>query len=180
MLELCAASLDRLFLPDNDVKKYRGPVPDDLEMMRQIANGLAYIHSQNFMHRDIKPLNILISENNPVTMKVADFGGVKKTENAESASWSGECGTLKWASPELIQLFNEYFETDMMSGPVTSPTQERISKKTDVFSTGLVFFFILTKGEHPFGYGLMVTSNILEGKPEKFDGNCFSMIMSSC
>ncbi len=37
----------------------------------QILQGLCYMHKQNFFHRDMKPENILISENN---VKIADFG----------------------------------------------------------------------------------------------------------
>ena len=165
-MERCAASLDQLFKSD----KFKDKVPDDVTILRQIASGLAYIHSRDQIHRDIKPQNILISASDPVVMKVADFGASKKTENG-SCSWSGPCGTLNWSSPEMIQ-FNLDVENAMELRSKPPDRWGRISNKTDVFSAGLVFFSVLTKGENPFGAGLMITSNIYNGKlVDNFDGN---------
>ncbi|EFX68475.1 hypothetical protein DAPPUDRAFT_260025 [Daphnia pulex] len=59
-LELCDASLDRLFLLEDDPKKYRGPMPPETEVLLQLAKGLEYIHQMGLVHRDIKPQNVLI------------------------------------------------------------------------------------------------------------------------
>ena len=40
--------------------------------MRQILEGVSYMHSEKVFHRDLKPQNILINENGLV--KIADFG----------------------------------------------------------------------------------------------------------
>ena len=74
-MELCAASLDQIFL---DPKKYNGPnLPHYTTVVLQLAEGLEYIHSKNLIHRDIKPGNVLIyvdSTDGKITMKWADFG----------------------------------------------------------------------------------------------------------
>jgi serine/threonine protein kinase len=62
-LELCDASLDRLFLNENDPKKYRGPMPTETDVLLQLAKGLMYIHQMKYVHRDIKPSNALIALN---------------------------------------------------------------------------------------------------------------------
>ena len=171
-MEKCAASLDQLF-PEIGADKFNGQVPNDLEILRQIANALAYIHSQNQIHRDIKPPNIFISADGVI--KLADFGHAKQTNDNGSISWSGPCGTQFWMSPEMIK-----FIMEVESAPESISDQwGRISNATDVFSAGLVFFFLFTGGRHPFGAGLLITSNILLGlvsdSPEEteFDGNWY-------
>ncbi|EFX85296.1 hypothetical protein DAPPUDRAFT_5547, partial [Daphnia pulex] len=68
VLELCSGSLFQVIQ-----KTFDGPaLPSDREVMYQIAAGLNYVHSQNLVHLDIKPENILISTNGQ--MKLADFG----------------------------------------------------------------------------------------------------------
>ena len=95
MLELCTASLWQFLLPDNDPKKYSGPISSDFQVLYEIASGSAFIHEKGMVHRDIKPQNILLSfpdESGRVWIKVADFGCAKATNPAGSASLSKEFG----------------------------------------------------------------------------------------
>ncbi|XP_059351755.1 uncharacterized protein LOC130694039 [Daphnia carinata] len=90
-LELCAASLDQLFLEEDDPKKYNGCIPRQVEVFHQLAKGLEYIHSMKLIHRDIKPENILITqmpgEYEEIIIQWADFGLSKKV--TERGSYTG-------------------------------------------------------------------------------------------
>ena len=74
------ASLDQLFLEEENARKYRGTLPSDQQVLTQLANGLNYIHSKQMVHRDIKPGNILIvsSADGSVKVKWTDFGFSKR------------------------------------------------------------------------------------------------------
>ena len=77
-----------------------------LEITTQVAAGLAAIHEQNLVHRDIKPTNIMVrlKEESGVTAKIIDLGLAKTVD--ESASEAGISspgafvGTPEFASPE--------------------------------------------------------------------------------
>lgn len=159
---MCEGSLDQLFLPDDDPKKYKGPpFPRQMKVLLQLAEGLAYIHSKGLVHRDIKPENVLISTSTePVTLKWADFGLTKETDECGTYEMSGHKGTLYWMAPEILA----YLNRKVPSGP------NRYTALTDVFSAGCLFFSILTRGIHPFGNNLIrdVPSNIESNNPVNF------------
>jgi serine/threonine protein kinase len=80
---------------------------------KQVADGLAYIHSKNIIHRDIKPQNVLVSKNHVV--KIADFGLACRHSNTTIHD-DGEVVTLWYRSPELLMGENNYgFEVDVWS-----------------------------------------------------------------
>jgi serine/threonine protein kinase len=136
--------------------KYNGPpIPSDLDVLLQLADGLNYIHSKDVIHRDIKPENILFSKTEPVVMKWADFGLSKLSNSRGSASLSGARGTSCWVPKEIIPFLR-----------LRNYTEGRCSKQGDIFSTGCVFFFFLTRGIHPFGNENdvhIIETNILKG-----------------
>jgi len=155
--ELCAGSLDQLFLSEDDPHKYRGPpLPRHIKVLLQLAEGLAYIHSKGLVHRDIKPANVLISisskEPTTATLKWADFGLTKETSECGTYEMSGQRGTLYWMAPEILA----YFNRKGPSGP------NKFTPLTDVFSAGCLFFSMVTDGIHPFGNNIYtdVPSNI--------------------
>jgi serine/threonine protein kinase len=144
-LELCAASLDQIFLDANHSRKYNGPnLPHHFTVFLQLAEGLEYIHSENLIHRDIKPGNVLIyvdPNTRQITMKLADFGLSKSVNERGSYTMkSGVKGTNKWLAPELLLILMENAEI-LGRGTV----------KSDVFALGLVFVFLLLKGHHLYG-----------------------------
>ena len=149
-MELCSASLFQVI-----EKTYNGPpLPPDNDVMFQMANGLYYIHSQNLVHGNIKPENILISMDGQ--MKLSEFGLRKPRE--EKCYISGLKGTLLWMAPECLPSKRD--ETNTKRNP-----------ESDVFSCGCVYFVFLTRENgriHPFGDiidHLQIHVNIREGKP---------------
>jgi serine/threonine protein kinase len=162
VLELCQASLDRLFLKDDDPQKYRGPVPAKIEVIQQLAGGLEYIHKKKLIHRNIKPQNALIWVNqlqtDQVLMKWSGFGLSKQVNERGTCSMSGIKGTLHWFAPEILKLL----EVEEVS---RSETQQRGTVKSDVFAEGLVFGYFLLEGFHLFGSRMQIETNIIENNP---------------
>ncbi|XP_046461710.1 serine/threonine-protein kinase/endoribonuclease ire-1-like [Daphnia pulex] len=161
VLELCAASLDQCFLPDRDLRKYKGALPSDQEVLLQMAKGLQYIHSMNLVHRDIKPENMMISITQPVHIKLADFGLCKPVNQRGTFSISGIKGTQYWMAPEILALEDQPYSKNDVEGA----NKGRGTMRSDIFALGLVFFTFLTNGLHLFGSKNLIISNVMRGKP---------------
>ncbi|XP_046638890.1 serine/threonine-protein kinase/endoribonuclease IRE1-like [Daphnia pulicaria] len=169
-LELCNASLEKLFLKDGHKNKYRGTMPPSLTVLYQLAVGLEYIHKMGLVHRDLKPENVLIWQDprkGNVLLKWADFGLCKPVNERGSYSMSGVRGTFDWLAPEILNLF--YDEELSQSESETTSTVKRGTIQSDVFSEGLVFGYFLLDGRHPFGLRHQIHTNILENKPVNLD-----------
>ena len=80
-MELCAGNLS-----DFCMGRYLGHFPADIEAMKQMLEGLAYLHEKRYVHRDVKPNNILISLHG--TLKIADFGFCKPIGSSDNGSFS--------------------------------------------------------------------------------------------
>jgi serine/threonine protein kinase len=78
----------------------QGPLAESAarSVVRQIVEGLAYLHSLDVAHRDLKPENILIGENSRI--KIADFGFSR--ESAGGSLFRTQCGSPLFAAPEVI------------------------------------------------------------------------------
>jgi serine/threonine-protein kinase/endoribonuclease IRE1 len=162
-IELCVASLEKLFLSETKPQKYRGPMPSQIEVLLQLATGLEYIHKEKIIHRDIKPQNILIwvnPEHEEVLLKWADFGLSKKLKETESYTMSTIGGTEGWSAPEILKILDDE-ETSL------SEAKQRGTIKSDVFSEGLVFGYYLLKGRHLFGY--LTESNTFKNNPVRLN-----------
>src|SRR5262249_13437521 len=96
-----------------------------LEIATQVAAGLAAVHEQNLVHRDIKPTNIMVrlKEERSVTAKIIDLGLAKTVD--ESASEAGIsspgafAGTPEFASPEQFGGLGVDIRSDLYSLGVT-------------------------------------------------------------
>lgn len=80
-------------------------VPQIKCIMRQILEGVKYLHEHNIMHRDIKGANILLD--NGGCVKLADFGLAKRLEHAKG-SHTNRVVTLWYRCPELLLGSDKY------------------------------------------------------------------------
>jgi serine/threonine-protein kinase/endoribonuclease IRE1 len=168
-LELCDASLDRLFLKGVEQEKYRGPRLQDMPLPQnvfsQLAEGMAYIHEKGITHRDVKPYNALIhvrkrlEQKHQVIFKWADFGGSKKVNITGECSMSGFKFTTNWCAPEVLKIY----EQSSQSNRITERYGTDGTIQSDVFSEGLVFVYYLLKGEHPYGNHFYNKHKLKEG-----------------
>eukprot|EP00117_Sycon_ciliatum_P026644 scpid20203/ scgid21828/ Serine/threonine-protein kinase/endoribonuclease IRE1; Endoplasmic reticulum-to-nucleus signaling 1; Inositol-requiring protein 1; Ire1-alpha; Serine/threonine-protein kinase; Endoribonuclease len=159
-LELCQASLKEYV---DRYKEYSKQI-SQRDVMKQMLTGLSYLHSLGIVHRDIKPQNVLISypkHNGQVRTLLSDFGLCKKLADGRSSftARSGVTGTEGWIAPEL------------MSGLTESATCS-----VDIFSSGCLIYYVLSKGQHPFGPALERQMNISTEKAPDFSAleSCLS------
>lgn len=120
-----------------ELLKERGPMPPHaaIAVMQPMLNALAIAHAKGMIHRDIKPDNVLISDQHQV--KLADFGLVRAIDNAmgdatnATTSVNGQViGTVGYLSPEQVR-------------------GENLTQASDVYSAGILLFELLT-GRTPF------------------------------
>jgi serine/threonine protein kinase len=95
----------------------------------QIVDGLGYIHSQQVIHRDIKPQNIFIDSQ--LQVKIADFGLAERLRADGSSQRSTFCGTPGFLAPELIRRKGGH------------------SFRSDVWAMGVTLYYLLV-GKMPF------------------------------
>ncbi len=110
----------------------KGKIPwqQAASILAPIARALEYIHKQNLVHRDVKPANILIDENDQPML--SDFGIVKLIETGEvTAEATGVgVGTPEYMSPE-------------------QGMGREVDYRADIYALGVVFYELVT-GEKPF------------------------------
>jgi predicted Ser/Thr protein kinase len=108
-----------------------GPLPVEraLELAIGVARGLAFAHKSGFVHRDVKPQNVLVDGNGEA--KVTDFGIARSLDMQPGVTLTGTVlGTSDYISPEQAQ-------------------GRQVDEHTDIYSLGVVLYELLT-GEPPF------------------------------
>ena len=112
------------------ILKEKGPLPWkwSVNVAIQIASALEMAHRNNIIHRDIKPHNIIITEDG--VAKVTDFGIAKAVSNSTITAFGTTIGSVHYFSPEHAR------------GGFTDA-------KSDLYSLGVVMYEMLT-GKVPF------------------------------
>ena len=101
-----------------------------LDIMIQIAEGIEYLHRRNIIHRDIKPSNILISNDNPIVVKLTDFDFSKFLEEEfDTSLMTTNVGTPAFKAPEFF-LRNERRKIEY-------------HRKVDIYALGLTFLALI-------------------------------------
>jgi serine/threonine-protein kinase/endoribonuclease IRE1 len=163
VLELCVGSLADL-IDGADIRRreeLEGLLVDPKSLLEQVTRGLGHLHAMKLIHRDIKPHNILITPQKRLV--ISDFGlGKKLIDNQSSFHPTIQSGTVGWRAPESI--LNEEATELSKLGATSQPVGIKISKSVDIFALGCVFFYVLTRGEHPFGSRLQREMNIINNK----------------
>ena len=98
------------------------------DVMKQTFRALAFMHSHNFMHKDLKPQNIMLVSKDSASIKVIDFGLAELFEPDQKHS-DAFGGTLLYMAPEVFRLKLEF--------------------KSDIWSAGVIHYNLMT-GDYPF------------------------------
>ncbi|GGL02103.1 serine/threonine protein kinase [Curtobacterium luteum] len=121
----------------------------------QLADALAYVHSRGIVHRDVKPANILISDEGSSgfarTVKLTDFGVAHFVDGSRLTNDGTIIGTAAYLSPEQV-------------------AGEPIGFATDVYSLGLVLLEALTGKQEYSGTLIEAALARLRRDPEVPDG----------
>jgi serine/threonine-protein kinase/endoribonuclease IRE1 len=132
--ELPEQSLD-IFMKNNSNKNIEEK--DLIQFIEQSCKGLNTLHNKNIVHSAVEPKNILISypdEKGNRRVMLTNIGINNKNFNNNFES-------ISWVSFEVIEALKKK-ET------------LRITEKGDIFSMGCVMYFVLSKGQYLFGYGI--------------------------
>ncbi|MFT8247332.1 serine/threonine-protein kinase [Roseomonas sp. BN140053] len=122
----------------------RPSIAEAAALVQAILSALTCAHANGVVHRDIKPANILLSRTG--VTKVADFG-ISRIEGSEVTQVGEVIGTPNYMSPEQC-------------------LGERVDSRADLFSTGALFYELLT-GRRPYeGRSVVeVTRKIVDAPP---------------
>ena len=119
-----ANTLKSFCSPDNLL-----PLKQVIEIIFKCAKALDYAHRKGVVHRDIKPTNILVTDD--MDVKIGDFSIAHVISSDTTHTMPmGFVGSPRYMSPEQVQ-------------------EDTITNQTDLFSLGIVMYELLT-GKHPF------------------------------
>ncbi|KAJ7036895.1 kinase-like domain-containing protein, partial [Mycena alexandri] len=107
-------------------------------LLADIARGLSYLHSQDVIHGDLHPANILVADGGRA--QLTDFGLSMILPEFEGTSYmtnSSTRGAVRWAAPEVFHIRSN------------GDTSLNVSKMSDVYSFGGIIYQVLS-GDIPF------------------------------
>ena len=182
-LDFCPASLpdiiENLHEGEGGREEWRVIVQefDERRAMKEIANGLRYLHRHGLVHQDIKPRNILVSSSEAgYRMLISGFGLCKRLDVDQSSSTTdgviatGGNASL-WAGDDTISsqegqsIINGTF-TSSFSSIITLTTKPCLEQSVDIFGLGCVFLYIITEGKHHYDFHSYHEANVIDDKED--------------
>uniref|UniRef100_A0A8C6UL61 Uncharacterized protein n=1 Tax=Neogobius melanostomus TaxID=47308 RepID=A0A8C6UL61_9GOBI len=145
-LQLCECTLEE-YLRNNVSAQMKE------SLVQQFLESLEVLHSKNppILHRDLKPQNVLIDVNGRA--RLADFGISRRMLTGQTTLRTASAGTKCWMARETLN------EEDKNEEDKTS-----YKSSTDIQVAGMLIYYILSGGHHPFGKGVLCEGNIFHGK----------------
>ena len=132
-------------------RRARIPLAAKLKLVQQFCEGLGHAHKHGFVHRDVKPANILVT--NDGNVKVVDFG-IVHLESTNLTKTGMFLGTIHYASPEQIN-------------------DGRVDSRSDLWSvTCVVYEFIAYKKAFDGSNIAAIIAKVLSTEPEPLSRCC--------
>lgn len=130
------------FVPGGDLMDFvaaNGAIGEDATKVitKQILRGINYVHKMGISHRDLKPDNILIMSDDPIVVKISDFGLAKISDN--STFMKTFCGTLAYVAPEIIT--GKYGNSQSQG---SNNNNTLYDNSVDMWSLGCLVYVLLT------------------------------------
>ena len=203
LTEICDIDLEKFRAQDSPENSVFFPISTYSKILQDTCRGMAYIHSQNVVHRDLKADNVLLkrtSDNSSFIAKVADFGLAKNVGCRRRVCR----GPARLNPPESLECFCVYCRPQLQitdddllvrlgslsitENPQQSTRNSQCSRvypfypKSDVYMFGLMVFCVSQKVEF---FGRMSTMNVtrrvLNGErpsinPSLVSQNCANVI----
>jgi serine/threonine-protein kinase len=148
------------------------PVHEACDYIRQAALGLQHAHERNLVHRDIKPLNLFLTQ--PPTVRAQTVGGPswhpgrsRKRPLVKILDW-GLAGLRcpRGTGPQLLEALSKGLigTVDYLS-PEQARNAATVDIRGDIYSLGCTFYYLLT-GQSPFSGGTLM-QKILKHQQEQ-------------
>jgi serine/threonine protein kinase len=119
------------------------PLADALRIAREVASALDYAHSSGFMHRDVKPDNILVGDKQDTLL--ADFGIARAVRASDGTTRAGVTEVeVATTTTGFVVGSPQYMSPEQVGGDPS------LDGRTDQYSLGTVLYEMLA-GETPFG-----------------------------
>ncbi|KAF4115704.1 hypothetical protein G5714_003193 [Onychostoma macrolepis] len=115
-------------------------------IVKEMLLGLQVLHRAGVVHRDIKPRNVLMDKEERA--RLADFGISRKLEEGKTTVYTDRAGTQGWEATEIVN------QTE----------KGRYKMSSDIQVAGMLTYYVLSDGKHPFGDVIRREMNISEGK----------------